>query len=131
MTTHTCMGCGLETRRSYGNWPDRHPWAVAAFGVPARIVDLLSGRHPVAAMALAVPGTILGIAVVAAYPLVFVPLLVLVGVALVASAHYEETSCYRRDPTCWREDCPEMRWKAQGAPGGPAGRASLRQARST
>ncbi len=109
MTTHTCMGCGLKTRRSYGSWPDRHPWAAVAFGVPARIVGLLSGRHPTAALALAVPGTILGLAVVAAYPLVFVPLLVLVGVALVAAARYEETRVYRRDPTCWREDCPDMR----------------------
>ena len=125
------MGCGRETRRSYGSWRDRHSWAVVASEVPARIDSLLSGRHPMAAIGLAVPGTILGLAVVAAYPIVFVPLLVLVGVGLVVAARYAETSHYRRDPTCWREDCPEMRWKAQGAPGGPAGRASLRQARST
>jgi hypothetical protein len=104
------MGCGLKTRRSYGSWPDRHPWAAAALGVPARIV---------------------GLAVVAAYPLVFVPLLVMVGVALAAAAGYEETSYCIRDPTCWRADCPDMRWKAQGAPGDREGRASLLPARST
>jgi hypothetical protein len=116
------MGCGRETRRSFSSWRDRQSWAAVAFEVSARIDSLLSGRHPVAAMALGVPGTILGLAAVAAYPIVFVPLLVLVGVALVVAARYAETSHYRRDPTCWREDCPEMRWKAERAP------ASLRPA---
>jgi hypothetical protein len=125
------MACGLETRRSYGSWPDRHSWAVVAFKVPARIDALLSGRHPMAAMALGVPGTVLGLAVVAAYPIVFVPLLILIGAALVAAAHYEETSSYRRDPACWREDCPDTRGKAHGAAGRRAGQASLRRARST
>jgi hypothetical protein len=42
-------------------------------------------------MVLAVPGTIIAFAAVAMYPLVFVPLLILLGVALVASACYQET----------------------------------------
>ncbi len=86
----TCMACGLETRYSYGSWPDRHPQAAVAFAAPARIVGLSAG-HPTAAMALTVPGTIIALAAVATYPLVFVPLLLLLGVALVASACYQET----------------------------------------
>jgi hypothetical protein len=69
------------------SWPDRHPWAAATFAVPATIVDL-GDRHPEAAVALAVPATIVGIAAVAAYPFVFLPLLVLVGVAFVVSVIY-------------------------------------------
>lgn len=84
------MGCGLETSRSYGNWPDRHPQAAVAFAAPARMIDL-SERHPTAAMALAVPSVIIAIAAVATHPLVFVPLLVLLGAALVASAGYVES----------------------------------------
>jgi hypothetical protein len=94
------VGCGFETRRS------------VPFTAPATIVGL-ADRHPLAAMTVAVPGTIIGFAVVAAHPLVFVPLLVLVGVALVASALYEEN---RRDPICYRPDCPDKRWKAQVHP---------------
>jgi hypothetical protein len=106
------VGCGLKTRRSYGRWPDRHPWAAVTLAALARMVDL-SDRHPLATMALVVPGTLIGLAAVATYPLLFVPLLVLVGVALVASARYEETRYEnRRDPTCWRADCPDMRWKS-------------------
>ena len=105
MTTHTCVGCGLKTRYSYGrtcmvcglesrysygSWSDRHPRAAVAFGSPARIVTLSDG-HSTAAMALTVPGTIIALAGVATYPLVFVPLMVLLGVALVASACYQET----------------------------------------
>jgi hypothetical protein len=86
----TCMACGLETRYSYGSWPDRHPQAAAAFAAPARIVGLSDG-HSTAAMALTVPGTIIALAGIAMYPLVFVPLLVLLGVALLASACYQET----------------------------------------
>ncbi|CQD21881.1 hypothetical protein U8D42_12850 [Mycobacterium europaeum] len=104
MTTHTCLGCGLQTRysygracmgcglpthRSYGDRPDWRPQAAAAFAAPARIVSL-GERHPTAAVALIVPSAIIAIAAVATYPLVFVPLLVLLGVALVASARYEE-----------------------------------------
>jgi hypothetical protein len=55
--------------------------------VPARIVGLID-QHPHAAVALAVPGTIVGIASVAAYPFVFVALLVLFGVALVVMDLY-------------------------------------------
>jgi hypothetical protein len=107
------VGCGLKTRWSYGSWPDRHPWAAVAFAAPARIVGL-SELHPTAAMALTVPGTIIALAAIATYPLVFVPLVVRGGVALVASARYEEPRYEekRRDPTCWRADCPDMRWKA-------------------
>ena len=69
------------------SWPDRHPWAMVAFAMPATIVDL-GDRHPEAAAALAVPATIVGIAGVAAYPFVFMPLLVLAGVAFVVSDIY-------------------------------------------
>ena len=41
-------------------------------------------------MALTVPSALIAIAAVAAFPLVFVPLLVLLSAALVASARYEE-----------------------------------------
>jgi len=102
------VGCGLNTRRSYGRWPDRHPWAAVTFAALARIVDL-ADRHPTAAMAFVVPGTLIGLAAVATYPLVFGPLVVLFGVALVVAVRNEET---RRNPTCWRADCPAMRYKA-------------------
>ncbi|OBH00102.1 hypothetical protein A9X04_28740 [Mycobacterium sp. E3247] len=85
------MGCGLKTHRSYGDRPDWQPQAEAAFAAPARIVAL-GERHPTAALALMVPSVIIAIAAVATYPLVFVPLLVLLGAALVASARYEEAS---------------------------------------
>jgi uncharacterized membrane protein len=86
----TCMACGVETRYSYGSWPDRHPQAAVAFAAPARIVSLSDG-HRTTAMALTVPGTIIALAAVATYPLVFVPLLVVLGLALVASTWYLET----------------------------------------
>ncbi|WP_156660563.1 hypothetical protein [Mycobacterium sp. 852002-10029_SCH5224772] len=105
MTTHTCMGCGLKTRYSYGrncagcgvetrcsyygDWPDRYQQAAVAFAAPARIVSL-SEKHPMAALTLTVPGSLIAMAAVAAYPLVFVPLLFLLAVALVASIRYEE-----------------------------------------
>jgi hypothetical protein len=108
MARYTCTGCGVKTGWSYGRWPDRHPWATVAFAALARTVDL-SDRHPTAAMALVVPGALIGLAAVATYPLVFVPLVVLFGVALVMSVRNEET---RRNPTCWRADCPVMRCKA-------------------
>ncbi|WOF20077.1 hypothetical protein IHV82_05315 [Mycobacterium avium] len=48
-------------------------------------------RNPTAAMALGVPGTLIALAAVAAYPFVFVPALILLSVALLASARYLET----------------------------------------
>ena len=108
MSGQTCWGCGLESRRSYGRWPDRHPWAAATLAALAWLVDL-SDRHPTAAIALVVPGTLIGFAAIAKYPLVFVPLVVLLGVAFVVSVGNEET---RRDPACWRADCPTLRRKA-------------------
>jgi hypothetical protein len=103
------MACGFNIRCAYGSWLDHHPWAAVALAAPARIVGH-SDRHPTAALAWAVPGTIIALAAVATYPLVFVPLVVLVGVALVASVRYEEIRDEenRRDPTCWRADCPDM-----------------------
>jgi len=112
MNTHICMGCGFETRYSYrracmscglkscysyGDWRDRHPRAAAAFAAPVRIVDL-SERHPTATMVVAAPGALIGIAAVAAFPFVFVPVAVLLGVALVASTRYEQ----RRDESLLR-----------------------------
>jgi hypothetical protein len=84
------MACGRKTSHSYGTWPERHPHASVAFGAPARIVGL-SGGHRTAALVLTVPGALIAFAAVATYPLVFMPLLVLLGVALVASAWYQET----------------------------------------
>ncbi|WP_347881627.1 hypothetical protein [Mycobacterium senriense] len=105
MTTHTCMGCGLKTRYSYGrnctgcgletrcpyygDWPDRYQQAAVAFAVPARIVTL-SEKHPTAALALMVPGSLIAMAAVAAYPLVFVPLLIVLTAAMVAAVRYED-----------------------------------------
>ncbi|GAB4597245.1 hypothetical protein MOKP4_35630 [Mycobacterium avium subsp. hominissuis] len=60
-----------------------------AFAAPARIV-YLGERNPTAAMALGVPGTLIALAAVAAYPFVFVPVLILLSVALVVSARYLE-----------------------------------------
>ena len=71
-----CTGCGLETRRSYGRWPDRHPWAAVTLAALARMVDK-SDRHRTAAMAFVVPGALIGLAAVATYPLVFAPLVIL------------------------------------------------------
>lgn len=106
MTTHTCMGCGLETRYSYWrnctgcgletrcsydeDWPDRYQQAAQAFAALARIVTLIE-KHPTAALALLVPASLLAMAAVAAYPLVFVPLLILLTVAMGAAVRYEET----------------------------------------
>jgi hypothetical protein len=84
------MSCGLKNSHSYGDWRDRHPRAAAAFAAPVRIVDL-SERHPTATMAVAVPGALVGIAAVATFPFVFVPVAVLLGVALMASTWYEQT----------------------------------------
>lgn len=105
MTTHTCIGCGLQTRYSYGrnctgcgletrcsyygDWPDRYQPVAVAFAAPARIVSL-GEKHPTVALALTVPGSLIAMAAVAAYPLVFVPLLFLLAVGLVASIRYEE-----------------------------------------
>lgn len=105
MTTHTCMGCGLKTRYSYWrnctgcgldtrcsydrDWPDRYQQAAVAFAALARIV--LSEKHPTAALALMVPGSLIAMAAVAAYPLVAVPLLILLTVAMAASVRYEDT----------------------------------------
>lgn len=105
MTTHTCMGCGLKTRYSYWrnctgcgldtrcsydrDWPDRYQQAAVAFAALARIV--LSEKHPTAALALMVPGSLIAMAAVAAYPLVAVPLLILFTVAMAASVRYEDT----------------------------------------
>ncbi|OBJ38485.1 hypothetical protein [Mycobacterium colombiense] len=106
MTTHTCMGCGLKTRYSYWRnctgcgldtrcssdrvWPDRYQQAALAFAALARIVTLIE-RHPTAALALLVPGSLIAMAAVAAYPLVSVPLLIMLIVAMAAAVRYEDT----------------------------------------
>jgi hypothetical protein len=104
MSGQICTGCGLKAR---GRWPDRHPWPAAVLAALASIVDLTE-RHPTAAMALVVPGALIGFAAVAAYPLVFVPLVVLFGVALVVSVGNEGTE---RNPICGRADCPAISCK--------------------
>ncbi|MBS2079772.1 hypothetical protein, partial [Mycobacterium tuberculosis] len=85
-----CVACGRQTRRSYyGEWADRYQQAAIAFAAPARIVSM-GEKHPTAALTLGVPGSLIAMAAVAAYPMVFVPLLFLLAVALVASIRYEE-----------------------------------------
>lgn len=54
MTTHTCKHCGHEIGCAHGSWHDRHPYAAVSFAVPV---------------------TITALGAVAAYPLIFVPLL--------------------------------------------------------
>lgn len=54
MKQHACLRCGLESRCSHGSWADRHPAAAVAFAVPVAITAL---------------------GAIAAYPLIFVPLL--------------------------------------------------------
>jgi hypothetical protein len=71
----------------------------------ARSVDRRD-QGPATVMLSVVPATLVGLAVVSAYPLVFVPLLVLLGVALVVLVRNEEI---RRNPACWRGDCPAIR----------------------
>ncbi|MGZ4511856.1 MAG: YegP family protein [Mycobacterium sp.] len=70
-------------------WLDRHPRAAAACAVPGKILDLAE-RHPWAAAAYAVPLTIVGLSAVVAYPLLFLPLLVLAGVAVVLMDIYTD-----------------------------------------
>lgn len=105
MSGQTCVGCGLETRRSYGPWAHRHPWAEVVFAALARLVEQ-SDQHRTVALALAVPGTLIGLAAVALYPVVFVPLVVLFGVALVVAVGNEEIT---PNPACQREKCPSVR----------------------
>lgn len=75
--------------RTVVDWADRHPWAAAAFAAPEKIIGL-ANRNPWAAAAVAVPLTIVGLGLVIAYPVVGVPLLVLVGVAMVAMDYLAE-----------------------------------------
>jgi hypothetical protein len=75
--------------RTVIDWADRHPWAGVAFAAPEKIIGL-GDRNPWAAAAFAVPLTIVGLGLVIAYPVVFVPLLVLVGVALVGMDYLAE-----------------------------------------
>ncbi|MEB3982835.1 hypothetical protein OQ968_16365 [Mycobacterium sp. 663a-19] len=118
MIGYTCAGCGVKARWSYGGWPDRRRWAAAAVATMARIAGL-SERHPTAALALVVPGTLIVFAAVATYPLVFVPLVLLACAALVAAVHHEETRNEEsgRDPACPRTDCPDTRRRTQSARG--------------
>jgi hypothetical protein len=103
-----CTGCGLKTHRSYGRWSDQHAWAAALFAALVRIARSIDRREQgsTAVMLLVVPATLIGFAAVSAYPLVFVPLLVLFGVALVVLVRNEQV---RRNPACWRGDCPAIR----------------------
>lgn len=57
---HSCLRCGLEASCTRGTWPD---------------------RHPAAAVALAVPSVLFALAAIGTQPWVFIPLLVLGGLA--------------------------------------------------
>lgn len=66
MAKHTCLRCGFETSCLH-SWPDRRPIAAALFAVPV---------------------TLFGLGAIAAYPWIFVPLLVLAGVGYVVDREY-------------------------------------------
>lgn len=67
MTRHTCLRCGHEARCAYSSWPDRHPAAAVAFAVPV---------------------TIIGLGSIAAYPWLFVPLLALAGLVYIVDREH-------------------------------------------
>lgn len=67
MTAHTCTHCGHQSACSHGSWHDRHPAAAVAFAVPAFIVSL---------------------GAIAAYPALFLPLLVVGGAVYMADREH-------------------------------------------
>lgn len=55
MTSHGCPRCGLETQRSHGAWPHRHPAAAVTLAV---IVLAMVVAHPWLVGCLAVGGVL-------------------------------------------------------------------------
>lgn len=79
----------VEFPRVALRWPDRRLWAARVFALRATVLGFIE-QYPWAVGAIAVPLTIIGLAGVAMLPLVFVPLLVLIGVALIAIEYYAD-----------------------------------------
>jgi colicin import membrane protein len=79
----------MSSARMAIHWPDRHIWAARVFATRAGILDLID-HYPWAAGLVAVPLTIIGLAGVVVYPFLFGPLLVLLGVGLVAIEYYAD-----------------------------------------
>jgi hypothetical protein len=71
------------------HWPDRHVWGARAYATRAAIRGVID-QYPWAAGMVAVPLTLIGFAGVVVYPFLFIPLLVLLGVALVAVEYYAD-----------------------------------------
>lgn len=71
------------------SWPDRQLWAARVFTLRATILGLID-RYPGAVGVVAVPLTIIGLVGVVMLPLLFVPLLLLAGVALVVIEYYAD-----------------------------------------
>ena len=70
-------------------WPDRQLWAARVFTLRATILGLID-RYPWAVGVVAVPLTIIGLAGVVTLPYLFVPLLLLAGVALIVTEYYAD-----------------------------------------
>lgn len=79
----------MSSSRLAIRWPDRHLWGARVLATRAEILVVIE-RYPWAAGVAAVPLTIIGMAGMVAYPFVFGPLLVLLGVALVAIEYYAD-----------------------------------------
>ena len=79
----------MSSARMAIHWPDLHLWGARILATRAEILGLIE-RYPWAAGLVAVPLTIIGLAGVMLYPFVFGPLLVLLGVALVAIEYYAD-----------------------------------------
>lgn len=99
----------MSSSRLAIHWPDRHLWGARVLATRAEILVLIE-RYPWAAGVVAVPLTIMGMAGMVAYPFVFGPLLVLLGVALVAVEYYAD-----QQPTLEQEAVEHQSSAASGA----------------
>ena len=79
----------VEYSRVALRWPDRQLWAARVFTVRATVLGLIE-QYPLAVGMIAVPLTIIGLAGVVMLPLLFVPLLLLAGVALIVIEYYAD-----------------------------------------
>lgn len=87
----------VSSARMAIHWPDRHLWGARILATRAEVLGLIE-RYPWAAGMVAVPLTIIGLAGVMLYPFVFGPLLVLLGVALVAIEYYADQQAAEHHP---------------------------------
>jgi colicin import membrane protein len=71
------------------HWPDRHLWTERVFRTRAAIIGL-NDRYPWALTVVGLPLTVIAFVGVVTYPTLFVPLLLLIGVALVVIEYYAE-----------------------------------------